>query len=416
MSIDDRYADDESINNLLDGLIASAKDAQTGAPTESDATTSNQDVTFTPETLYEGVEAVNTLFQNSEITPLLPTLNPNQDEQDEQEQIPYILAKALTALVKLTRANAANTVLRRQSELSSQELRSEIERLQARLEYEKSRADTQADLAAGAKRQAKATIKCREDIQKRQTVESTELKAKLASAYNRDKVLTLEAKRREKECALLKHRVHTIMKTSRGASILPIVTLPDRSDDRPRAHTKPDARIDAQVLADRKATEVKNGRLRVCESENERFRDLLRAVQEELDELLLLRPSRKAAHMRNHHIDQDGSSSEGGNGSSVKKQISEGTDWETVLSSEDIPPAPSAEQMQLPFESFREAFEDILERKFSALRDEFVSQDERTGEQGGEQGGQQEDEQEDEKEEEQEESKVEKQAEEQAED
>lgn len=376
------YEDDTSLNNLLDGLIASAKDGQSAL--ETDATTSQQDVTFTPDSLHEGIEAANALFTTARIQPYIPVLG----DETKSNCLAVSLAASLTVLVRITRANQANITLRHEAQQLVQDVHKDVERLQEQLMSEKARSEVKADAAATARRQMQSVVRSRDDASKRHGIEITELRARLASMQNKEKVFIMDAKRREKESGMLKQRVHSIMKTPRGSSVLPHITLPENGSARNRAQPF----VDVQAAATRVAEEAKNNNARVAGVENEQFRDLLRAVQEELDDLVLLcdleeSTTRASSATRASSGDctapegHESGSEEGGDGddgddggdgekeAEKEEKLAEGAAWEDVLGANSLVPAPSEEQMNLPFEVIREEFEKSLEKKFNVVRE-----------------------------------------------
>lgn len=400
------FVDDASVNSLLDNLIVSAQ--QSVDATQANATTSQRDVTFTADTLCEGIEAVNILLSSSRLS-LLPRLLEKDNNTDEPGRAQTVLAAALTTMVRIIRANMANIALRERAEEQARDAVAQLNSARAAAASANGRATTAADTAASARRRADAVVREQETAARRYTAEITELKTRLQVAIGREKTLIQEGQRREKEMALLKQRVHTIISTSRNKPVIQRVTFATsqrQSCQRPKT--------DSRRTVDQRARAAEETPFRVSEYENACFRNLLRAVQEELDELLFFCDNdgeivpvsqedgeqdsitKTGDHNEENQHQNYNSTTNLGNDSEKNEhhgyvydecdgnddndqektedyELQEGTPWAAVLSTHNVASAPTEDQMRLPFEMIQEEFEESLERKFQIVRSALTS-------------------------------------------
>lgn len=382
--------DDASINNLLDDLISSAK--KDSDVKSIDATTSQNDVIFTCDTVHEGIDAANVLLLAAHQEEL-PHLEEDEREKCDHYDTRTVLAATLTALVRMTRANAANVTLREQAEARVRDAAIQLESADESAASFRQRMEAAIDSATAARRRADVTTREKDSIIRKYTGETGELKTRLQAAIGREKMLVQTVQRKEKDIALLKQRVHAIVNSSRTTPVLQRITSAS-SVDFPSNRSLPDSRR----LSEKKASRAETARLRVCEEENHRFRNLLRAVQEELDDLLVNcdRSASSSPHtsannearidkksQSNSECDKENEQAdaitvEGNEEEENESQdaMSDKTDEKvlpcmssmTLLSNCNIVPAPTEKQMSLPFEMIREEFESSLERKFEILR------------------------------------------------
>lgn len=423
--------DDAVLNSFLDDLITSARtDVET---TKADATTSQHDQTFTPNNLHEALEAANLLLHSVNL-PYLPSLidsststlaslnlnktdlpnyhhkdNINDDGDDsfnnQQAQRPRpniqsVLSATLTTLVRVLRANAANISIRQRAEASLQHTEMELQSSQTTLSTLHTRLESVKDSAASSKRKYDAVLRTRDTDVKKSLVETAELRAKLQTAVTREKALAQEVQKRDKETALLKQRVHALISAPRGAPVLQRITTTGGFGGSGVKRVIGDSKKEVRE----RAKAIEEARLRVVEDENKVFRDLLRAVQEELDDLIVAcdddhdhdgsgvvvqndKVSESVTAItekieEERKVDGEGNADrevgdmntateaneKAQDGTGDGKELAEGTPWETILSTRDVAPAPTEDQMRLPFDMIREEFEESLEKKFLLIR------------------------------------------------
>lgn len=450
------HSDDAMLNNFLDDLILSARnDVDTR---NIDATTSHHDVVFTPDTLHDGINAVNSLLATTGI-PLLPNLvagsrrpplppsnglpplppppgkdpmlppssqhnlQPNNNRSTIQDQrqenvnnsniaeshkvkpvvashskssnVQTVLAAALSALVRICRANGANLDLRQRAEARTLELEAELASARKSNNSLRTRAESAKDSAAAAKRKADSMTRERDNLTRKHAAETTELRARLQTAISREKSLVQKLQQRDKEGALLKQRVLTLIENPRGTPMLQRITsarsvVSGMASGSPKKG-KTRAGLDLRKDTSSKEKSVINARTEIIEDENQTFRSLLRAIQEELDDLVVICPEHPSDEHStaddNHEAqNEDGEARENEEDTDEEgEETTDGADFSTPrmtlqhkrsydgLSAHDIPPAPTEEQMRMPFELIREDFEESLERKFLFVRNALSS-------------------------------------------
>lgn len=371
---------DDKVNSLLDELIANGR--LNSNVVEADPVNSQQDVVFVASTVFEGLDAVNNILTNTGVSPPLPPLS------EDSSNATAVLAAALSTLVRLSRANSANIKLRQQADTLSNDACNRLEQLQSEILSTRQKSETHATSAARNKQQAAAAMQALGESERRHNTEVSELRSSIQKYLAKERQLLKEAKRRETEFAKLRQRVHELIKTSHSNKpLMPRVTCATSSTSSRTKTAAADGESISRAIAIQSAEQAQNALHEVFAAENDTFRDILRSVQEDMDELLCLcdySVSRGVGYEKNleascstdiHETDQNSEIStaekgEGGeNTEETATRLKEGSSWEQVLASDDIIGAPTEDQMRLPFELIREEFEDSLEQKFRVVRD-----------------------------------------------
>lgn len=379
MGLNTDYANDDAVNSLLDKLIANARPDPSAD--HADPINCQQDVTFGNSTVHDGVETVNSILTSTGFSPPLPALT------DDTSNATTVLAGALSVIVRLSRANTANIKFRQQAESLSNDAHNRIEHLQNKLSAAHQKSEAHATTAAIAQQQCASAMQALRECELRHNTEMLELRVNLQKSSAKERQLMKESKRREGESAKLRQRVHELIKSSHSNKpIMPRVTFASSNiPSRVRAPVPEGGNHKYRSSATQNAEQARNALQEVFAMENKTFRDILRSVQEELDNLLCMcdrtvdkETGYKNAHVARldeTHIANEASqalSTEYGDGEGVGKiqpKLKEGSPWEFVLPSDGIIGAPSEDQMRLPFEVIREEFQDSLEQKFDVIRD-----------------------------------------------
>jgi len=346
------YNDDAALFAFLDDQIAEADEN----PIRRKNTPHTPTDTFSTRELREGLSAANSLLEEGSICKPLPGINSQRDN------VPDILAAALTAIVRLSKCCRTNVNLRNDAEgqLRALEARNDgmagtVEGLKARI----TRKDTQ--LAALQNKLAELEGKHKRQVRKL-NAESTDLKNRLTGAGHRENHYVLEASKREKQYAHLQQRVHALLSSTKKLSLNPQITVASefRSGD-VRTHPMQTAE-DVEAAYVPMMEEADDSRIAELTGENDEFRNLLRAIQEELDDLLVQHPSLFPGLSMETRAPKD---------TSEVSDVSDGSDTEGEHRDDaDVPiPAPSVEQMSMPFAMIREEFESSLEQKFQMVRE-----------------------------------------------
>lgn len=435
------FQDDDALADMLDSLIENAKsDPLLNDFTDPDPASIADSSSPNPSlsALVESVEATNDHLLKAGLPTTLPI--PSARENN----IPVVLAASLSALSHLAQSYVANVSLRQRAESSVHVAHAENERLLSALSKSRDIADARANAEAVAKRAAAAAEHRHEQAARANSLQVSELRSRLVSAGVKEKALLSEARKRDKELALLRHRVHAIIAASSNVPILPVVTVAaataaaetrgrrrrarTAATAQPVAASKPADALSHQYAReiDESAEMARAAKTLVLEAENERFRDLLLAVHEELDDLLVIHKAKVDDHELAADIDADvenriaetssrlvnrdvdavlqentdhlyiDASEDENSDKSLKQHMKQVGDDECPPSGPDVPngthgpyeddkslktvshfgdeqPAPpitpSADQMRLPFEMIREEFEEALEQKFRLIRD-----------------------------------------------
>lgn len=381
MRLNPSYADDDSVNGLLDKLITNAQSASNVV--DADPINSQQDVMFDATTVVEGLDAVNNILTRTGFSSPLPALS------DDSSNTKTVLAAAISTLIRLSRANAANIKLRQQAETLSRDTCNRLEQLRNELSSTRQKTETLAASAARAQQQAAAAMQALGESEHRHGQEVSELRGNIQKYSAKERQLLKEAKRREGEFAKLRQRVHELIKTSNSNKpLMPRVTFaPTSSSARTRTPVTDKDNL-SRSTAIQNADQARNALQEVFAAENDTFRNILRVVQEDMDELLRLcdySVSRGMGYNKSSNItctadvleagENFESSANGGEGAEEVidetngPELEEGSCWEKVLATDDIVGAPTEDQMRLPFQLIREEYEDSLEQKFRVVRD-----------------------------------------------
>lgn len=383
----DEEEDDAELNDLLDNLITSAQGSVD--VTQVDATTSIHDQTFTPDTIPEAIESCNILLHSNN----LPRL-PRFDQQDERKT----LALSLSLLVRVLRANSANVQLRQEAEKALEHTENLLQTSRQTAQGLKQKLETSKDNNASMKKRHEAAKRELEAKMKKQVMEVSQLRSKLQSSISNEKSAVQDVQQKKKELALLRQRTHSLIAKS-GTPITPRITPTSISVTNSRtANLKSSS---SSVIAKERSEALINDCNSIDRTENEQFRELLRAVQEELDDLIVSCDQTEVPYLEQAPVklkeNEDGAMNilsnaettvdkndtykeqssilqeivvdgEDDDENDEDEELPEGTSWDKVLSSKDIAPAPSEDQMRLPFEVIREEFEESLERKLQWIR------------------------------------------------
>lgn len=380
MGLNPGYADDDNVNGLLDKLIANAR--LESNVVDADPINSQQDVMFDASNVFEGLDAVNNILTRTGFSSPLPALS------DDSSNAKTVLAAAISTLIRLSRANAANIKLRQQAETFSRDTCNRLEQLQNELSSTRQKTEALAASAARAQQQAAAAMQALGESERRHGQEVLVLRGNIQKCSAKERQLLKEAKRREGESAKLRNRVNELIKTSNSNKpLMPRVTFaPTSSSTRTRIPVTD--KDNARSVAMQNAEQARNALQEIFATENDTFRNILRVVQEDMDELLCLcdySVSRGIGYKKNPSIicstdvleagQNLESSTTGGEGAEEVTDktngsgLEEGSCWEQVLATDDIIGAPTEDQMRLPFELIREEYEDSLEQKFRVVRD-----------------------------------------------
>lgn len=414
MAPKDVYRDDAALTKLLDNLITSAQEDASEATTASDLTRSPVDVVITHKNLAEGLIMANSQLQNTEICTPLPDLG------ERNANLDTVLAAALTAIIRLARCCQANVNLRAAAEGDTRTVKASNDQLSNRLETSQARlAKRDVQVCALQNATEEATVRHKRSFQRLQ-LEISELKGRLVSAGHRENHQNLEARKRERDYTQLQQRVLTLMASTKRVSIEPTVTTTGRgcSSVLKKEVSVHSSEGDWNQLAEDSAKEASNQ----LEAENDVLRSLLLAVQEELDELLVKNPGlfpvtdieEEDEHLSfdakphddtldNSTTEEDGLEDEEGThlkygvdcqqtdilegqldsscekwaeekenqsqDGNIKQQAGKDNGKSRMTGLDGVLPAPSAEQMSLPFDMIREEFEEALQQKFSLVRE-----------------------------------------------
>lgn len=292
-----QHTDDTHFAEHLDRLLALSDDENDVDPRHA------PDVVITPQTLVRGIATANEYLSAGNICKPIP----QGDGEDA-------LASALTAVIRLSRCCQANVNLREQADKRASDIQRSNEQLSKKLSAAKERlSQKQTALKSLQTTAQQAESKHQRAITRLQN-ENTDLKQRLTNASHREHHLSQQARRHQKDYGHLQSRVHAIIRAN-TLSFEPTITLVGHRNDED-TEEELDEEEDARILLD---------------AENDKWRLLLRAVMEEIDDVLIVScPPEKL---------------------------------------QDMPPAPSAEQMGLPFHLLEEDLETGLETKFQLLRD-----------------------------------------------
>lgn len=286
MAPKDVYQDEERLTKLLDKLIGSAHNDTFDTSDVADLTKTHVDINFSPRNVREGINTANTFLEQTSICDTLPPLS------GDAANVNDVLAAAVTAIVRLSRCCKASHKLRLEAEKSARDAHTTIAKTQRMLEAAKDKLrKRESQLGALQNSMTESESKQKRHLRK-VTAECNDVKNRLANAANRENHLSLEAKKREKDFSHLQQRVHTLMSSAKRLSIQPQITLTGALRREPSPRLTREESIESDNHAYAALTQGKeNSKAAVILEENDTFRNLLRAIQEEFDDLLLANAS-----------------------------------------------------------------------------------------------------------------------------
>jgi hypothetical protein len=272
------------------------------------------------------------------------------------------LRVALESVCALARSRDANVVLRAEADARAKEAieqeaeaAADVKKAQRRAAAAEREVEVlNAKVAEGNRREREANAKAERIV--------AEVRGRLAAVSRREAALAVDGKRRERDFGRLQEKVHTLL-ASRGATgSIQVDVVPWYSATQENGEDAAYS-CDAEVGYKHVVCDAYEERQGVLIAENADFRKLLRAIQEELDDLVLIRiPALQST------------ASPSSSPSAPSRDATNG-DAMSSVSSNDLPlEAPTVEQMDLPFEMVRDEFESSLEHKFRILRTNLLGE------------------------------------------
>lgn len=336
----DLYEDDAALHAMLDGLISSGTSQLPHGQSPGPGTSARE--------LQDGLTEANYLLTESGVCKPLPLLAP------ESANCAEVLAAAVSTIIRLAKCCKANVALRTDAEARVGAMHAKLDAAAAAVDKEKEKLAKRDSQLVGLRNQLDAATTKDTRSAKRFAAQTADMKSRLLAATHRENQLALEARRREKEFSQLQKRVHALLASSNKVHLSPAISVAhafrkggdqdyvDGEDDDDRSPSDPASEYEALMLTGQDA------RFNNVNDENDEFRDLLRAIQEELDDLIERFPSLLRVPVNSESGDDVG---------------------DADPATPHLLPAPSPDQMALPFASIRDDFETSLEYKFRLVRD-----------------------------------------------
>lgn len=343
----DLYRDEEALSSFLDGLINAGSQSPNTSTDPNHSPHPNNTTCFDKTQLGSAISFANQLLLESRQCAPLPKLT------DSHENIADVLAASLSSIVHLTKCFKANAKLRVEAERATQDSNTHVQRLSQSLQTTKEKLEKK-DSALFQSKAALADLDAKTRRKIRQlTMENVELKKQVTTASHRENQLHLDAKRREKQITQLQTRVHSLISYGKRVNIDVDITPGERSRvqmDHERLRKQKQGAMDGGDTDD--GVDDCGVAPRVLE-ENRRFRELMREVHMELDDMIVQYP--KAFSFLYPEKGED-------NGEASDESDSE-------ENSNKVPAiAVSEERMNLPYELIQEEVENSLDEKLGALR------------------------------------------------
>ncbi|PXF43322.1 hypothetical protein BWQ96_06961 [Gracilariopsis chorda] len=274
------YRDEKALGSLLDNLLQTGQSNGSG-PLGVNITESHAEQHITGATIKDEIATANTFLAESKLCSLLPSL------ENGDNNIREVLASALTAIVRLSKCCKANMKLRSEAEHSVLTAHVEIDRVKKLHEAAQAKTNRLESQNVSLRNAASESDQKNKRVVRKLTTDCTDLKTKCANSNYRVNHLTLEVKKREREYTQLQQRVHSLMTHSKRLSIEPqiVATVANDIGNHPISRGRS---LQKEEKAYEESTELSENQFRdEVMSENQAFRDLLRAIQEELDDLLV---------------------------------------------------------------------------------------------------------------------------------
>jgi synovial sarcoma, X breakpoint 2 interacting protein len=333
--------DDDSLLSMLDSLSGSTgSDGDSPLRPLTLPSVHASAPTYRKDDLSAAISLANSQIAITGMPARIPTLASNKPEGAQNS-----LASAVSIIVTLVRSWEANTSLRSDAERALQNIKDERDRahqtsrkLEQQLESRDSSLRTlQRNLEDAESRDRAA--------KKRASDEMASLRSRLAALSRREAALVIETKKKDKEYAKLQERVHSML-ASRGAIVAPQVSLtPLYRAPMILMHNDSSDKTTEDGEYERFVESAYEERQVVLLYENEEYRGLLQAVQEELEDLV--------------HLTEDNGTSRTDEASSERTDVGE-----AEILAESI----CQEQLALPHDAVREEIEQLLDHNFRILR------------------------------------------------
>lgn len=273
--------DDVQLTSFLDDLIDSTNKEKYEAPNATEVILTNIESNFTTSNIAEGILATRVLLRDGGINVEIPEL---ESEKKNERQV---IAAILTAAVRLARCCKANVNLRSEAEQRLQVSNEKYQQIAQTLSATKENLKRRESQIAGLQNARKdSDLKHKKELRRLNT-ENADLRARLTNASHRENHLTLETKRKEREYTQLQQRVHSLMGSVNKVNIVPSVTSGTESNTitrrpRPLPGFKNNIRKQYQSFNNESiSTQVTR-----LEKDIFSYRDLLLAIQGELDDLI----------------------------------------------------------------------------------------------------------------------------------
>ncbi|KAI0558078.1 cingulin isoform X1 [Gracilaria domingensis] len=234
----------------------------------------------------EKLAIANGLLQENNICSGLPSL------QGDGSNASDVLSYTLTAIIHLCKCCKANSNLRNEAERSVHAANEELLRVKRLNEVKKEKISRLETKIATMKKQATDAEKEKKRIVAGLTTECNELKIKCARSTYRVNHLSLDVKKREREYSLLQQKVQTLMTNTKRLSIEPqiVAIVANNATKAPCISREESLEREEREYQDLVALSEDQCVNEVI-AENRALRDLLLAVQEELDDLLISNPN-----------------------------------------------------------------------------------------------------------------------------
>ncbi|CAN8070393.1 unnamed protein product [Agarophyton chilense] len=276
------YQDEKVLDQLLDNLLQTGQNENSSVFAPMNDNSNN----FSQSSIHEKLATASGLLEESKICPGLPSLD------DNEHNIREVLAYALTAVIQLCKCCNANANLRNEAERSVLVVNEELLRLKRLNEVKKEKILRLDTKIMSMKKQVSDIEKEKNLLVSNLTTECTELKTKCARSAYRVNHLSLEAKKREREYSQLQQRVHSLMAKTKRLSIEPqiVAIAGNNSTKAPCISRDKSLETEEREYQDLVGLSEDNSMNEVI-VENKALRDLLRAVQEELDDCLISNPN-----------------------------------------------------------------------------------------------------------------------------
>jgi Afadin- and alpha -actinin-Binding len=333
--------DDDSLLSMLDSLSGSnGSDGNSPLRPLALPSVHASAPTYRKDDLAAAISLANSQIAITGIPARIPTLASNKPEGVQNS-----LSSAVSIIVTLVRSWEANTSLRSDAERAMQNTKDERDRA---LQTER-RLEQQLESRDSSLRPLQHNLEDAESrdraAKKRASDEMASLRSKLAALSRREAALVIETKKKDKEYTKLQERVHGML-ASRGAIVAPQVSLtPLYRAPKILPHCNGSDNTTDDGEYEHYVESAYEERQAVLLSENEEYRGLLQAVQEELEDLVNLSGDKGQSQT-------DEASSEHANMNEVE------------ILAESI----CQEQFALPPEAIREEIERLLDRNFRILR------------------------------------------------